>query len=218
MASDTLLDIVNDILLMTGDHAKLASVIGSPANIAERYKAALNITIDDARVDILFPELQDDFSAVADGMNSQWEATSIVAEPGDVIAVSVGDNGDLEEITRALMQHYRSINYASGEPEYFTRGINSAGTGLMVDIYPTPPANEQITVIANKSPTYFILADTATTEINDNTLLQLGAIAHADAYAGMDRGYMQLYTSYKARKITHKNRNKQYRMTPEDYH
>lgn len=215
MASDTALNLVNRILRMTGDYTPLTTVVGSPANIAERYIDSLNITIDDARNHIDFEELRYDFVGTADGTNSVWDTSGANVEPSAAMTVTV-DNNVLEEVSWKRMQDMRATNYITGQPAYFSR-LSTATGNLSVDIYPTPANGATITIISSIRPTYFTVNDTDTTEINDNTLLVLGAIAHADAYAGMERGYMQLYMRHIADRWVNRNRNLNIRIIPEDY-
>lgn len=215
MASDTALNLVNQILVMTGDYEKLATVVGSPANIAERYIHSLNYTIDDLRNTIQFEELRYDFTGTADGINDTWDTSGANVEPSAAVKVTV-DKNVLEEVTWGRMQELKATNPYPGQPAFFSRLSTSTGN-LSIQIYPTPATGQTINIVSSITPTKFTLNDTDTTEINDNTLLVMGAIAHADAFVGMERGYMQLYQAMKRERWVARNRNLDLRVQVEDY-
>jgi len=219
MPSDTSLNLVNQILVMTGDYqTKLTTVVGSPANIAERYIYGINYTLRDLVNEISFEELRSDFNAAGNGVDSLWVQSGVNARAASIEAVT-GNRLRLEEVTRGRMAELRANNLLNnGSPsEFFTREVSSTGE-LAVDIYPTPANGAVINVIASITPTPLTVSDNSTTEITDNELLVLGGIAHADAFVGMERGYMQLYQKMKKSRWVDRNKNVNIRIQTEDYH
>ena len=69
MASDTALVLVNRIFRATGDYTSVATVVGSPADIAERAIDFLNITLKDLARLIDFDVLAASFTGTGDGIN-----------------------------------------------------------------------------------------------------------------------------------------------------
>lgn len=218
MASDTALNLVNRIFRLTGDYSPVTTVVGSPSQIAERAIDFLNITLQDLTKVVEFDILNTSFLGTGDGTNSVFIGTVTSADPGSTIVVTVG-NQVLEEVTRRRMQELRTEVGAAYPylPQYFTRVTDTAGN-VGVDIYPTPAVGAIITVLAQQNPTLFTVSDTSTTEITNNDLLVTGAIAHMDAFSGMERGYMQLYEEQKKRLWVNTFEKRDIRITTEDYH
>lgn len=216
MASKTLLELVNEVLLTTGDYSKLTTVINSPGDIAERIMNFLNMTIEDIERTADMPELRYDFSVTADGVNSIWDAPGPVdVRPDSAVIVTV-DKYSLEEVTPGMLHAMKAAGTVAQPPKFFARNASPSGL-LSIEIYPTPASGSQIDIVAYKRATPFTLSDTATTELMNNNLLVLGALAHIDAYDGMQRGYMQLYQMAKQDMIAQRFKNMQIRITPEDY-
>ena len=215
MASDTALNLVNEVFVLTGDYTKVTTVVGSPADIAERVIRFMNITVNDLARKIDFPILENSFTGTGDGANSQFISSSLTFSPNSAISCTVNTYA-LEEVSRKRLNEARDTNDLSGVPQYFTT-ISGANNELGVDIYPTPSSGATIKVLASSNPTLFTVSDTSITEIDVNDLIVLGAIAHMDAFAGMERGYMQLYEAARNRHSTQMYGNQQFRITPEDY-
>ena len=215
MASDTALNLVNEVFVLTGDYTKVTTVVGSPADIAERVIKFMNITVNDLARKIDFPILESSFTGTGDGTNSQFISSILTFSPNSAISCTVNTYA-LEEVSRKRLNEARDTNDLSGVPQYFAT-ISGANNELGVDIYPTPSNGATIKVLASSNPTLFTVSDTSTIELDVNDLIVLGAIAHMDAFAGMERGYMQLYEAARNRHSTQMYSNQQFRITPEDY-
>lgn len=215
MASDTLLNLVNRVLVTTGDYSKVTTVASSPANIAERIMHFLNMTAEDLARRIDFPELYTSFTGTGDGINSTFQSSLVTPSFGSMVSCIVGTI-PLEEVSRKALEEERAMQTRAGLPAIFSRYIG-AGQELGVDIYPTPASGSTINVLASIKPAQFSLIDSATIEINSSDLLVLGAIAHSDAFAGMERGYMQLYEVACNKEWRSLYDSQQLRVTPEDY-
>jgi len=223
MASETALALVNRIIRTTGDwQVPLSTVVGSPGSVADRAIDFLNWTLQDLCKIIEFDVLHASFTGTGDGVNSEFISSGINAAPDSAVTVTV-DTNVLEEVSRRRLQEMRASNYLVSSnstlsvPTYYAR-TSDANNALGVDIYPTPASGAAITVLAQQSPTLFTVNDASTTEIAENDLLALGAIAHMDAFAGMERGYMQLYEDAKKRLWVNNYSNQQLKAVPEDYH
>lgn len=218
MSSKTALDLVNEVLVLTGDYSKLTTVVGSPADIAERIINFLNITLQDLSRFIDFHDLQATLTGTGNGTDSVWQAaTGDPALAREITSVTV-DKNVLEYVTPAFLQNARATILYSGQPRLFT-STRLTGGELAVDIYPTPGASSVITVTTKSAPVLFTLTDTSTTNITGiDDALVIGALMHLDAYDGLNRGYAGQYKEIKARLFTDMYSNKQIRVTPEDYH
>jgi len=216
MASDTALNLVNEVLVLTGDYDKVATVVGTPANIAERVIRFMNIALEDITRKIDFPILANDFSGTGDGVQSIFLSAVTTASPHSAISCTV-NTYVLEEVSRKRLNEMRDSNYTSGVPQFFC-AVSGTNNELGVDVYPTPSNGSTVNVLAALNATKFTVADTSTTEVSANDLIVLGAIAHMDAFSGMERGYMQLYEAARNRHWTQMYGNQQYRTTIEDYH
>jgi len=215
MPSNTALALVNEVLLLTGDYQPVTTVVGSPAGIAERVIYFMNITLKDLVRKIDFPILETSFQGNGDGVQTQYISSLIASNPNSAVSCTV-DTNVLEATSRKRLNEMRDSKFLIGVPKYFTVIAGLSGE-LGVDIYPTPAAGSTITVLSSAQPTPFTVSDTSTTEISDNDLIVLGAIAHMDAFSGMERGYMQLYESARNRQWTQMYGNQQFRITTEDY-
>lgn len=217
MASDTALNLVNRIFRLTGDYEPVATVVGSPAGIAERAIDFLNFTVNDLTRLIEFDVLHTSFTGTGDGSNFIFISSGITAAPDSAISATV-DTNILEEVSRKRLHEIKAANELASthQPTYFAR-LSDADNALGVEIYPTPANGADITVLAQQSPTLLTVTDTDTTEITDNDLLVLGAMAHMDAYSGMERGYMPLYEEAKKRLWTNNYEHKNFAITTEDY-
>jgi len=215
MASDTCLNIVNKVLRMTGDHEVITTVVGSPANIAERVIDFMNIVLKDICKKIEFPELFTAFTSTANGVDTQYVADGFVTRPRSGLTCTV-DNTLLEEVSHRRLHELRAQNTYTGLPVVYARiaGVNGE---LGIDIYPMPPSGSTITILAAKEPTLFTVSDTSTTEVQADDLLELGAIAHMDAFSGMERGYMQLYEAAKSHTWKDTYEHQAYRIQPVSY-
>ena len=215
MASDTALVLVNRIFRTTGDYGSVATVVGSPSDIAERAIDFLNIALKDLTRLIDFDVLAASFTGTGDGINSQYISSGILASPDSAISVTV-DTNIVEEVSRKKLNEMRDSQQLSGVPTYFCR-VSDANNNLGVDIYPLPASGATIKVLAQQTPTLFTVADASTTEIDENELLVLGAIAHMDSFSGMERGYMQLYEASKNNLWVKNFSNQGLRVTTESY-
>jgi len=222
MASDTCLNLVNRVLLATGDFDPLPTVVNSPGNIADRIIHFMNIAIVDLARKIDFPELYTTFAATGDGVNDRFYVQTQCVD-GSNMNVTV-NQWPLEEISIAEMHNLVETGFLRGKlvprgvSQYFAR-ISATGNQPGVWIYPVPNAGARISVLYKQMPTLFPTGnDNATTEISDNDLIVLATLAHMDAYVGMERGYMQLYEHELATKWLSLNRNKNLRIVAEDYH
>jgi len=216
MPSDTVLNFVNKCLRSTGDYEPLATVVGSPAAIADRIVDTMNLVLADICRKIEFPELEVSFTLAADGINSQYLASGFVTRPRSGLKLTCGIY-PVEEVSTSRLNELRDQNTYSGIPQVFARIAGSNGE-LGVDIYPTPAAGLVLTLYAAQEPTKFTVADAAVTEIIADDLIELGTIAHMDAYSGMERGYMQLYEAAKNRAWKDTFEHQAFRVECEDYH
>jgi len=216
MASDTALNLVNEVFVLTGDYNKVATVVGTPADIAERVIRFMNIAVKDLARKIDFPVLESSSTGTGDGIQTEFISSITTASPYGVVSCTV-DTYVLEEVGRKSLNEMRDSNAQSGVPQFFSV-ISGPSNELGVDIYPTPATGTAIRVLTTLNPTLFTVSDTSVTEIDANDLIVLGAIAHMDAFAGMERGYMQLYEAARNRHYTQMYGNQQFRITTEDYH
>jgi len=215
MASDTCLNLVNKVLRLTGDSEVVATVVGSPANIAERIIDFMNIVLQDVCKKIEFPELFTTFTSTADGTSSQYIAAGFTTRPRSGLTCTV-DARLLEEVSHRRLHELRAQNSYTGLPVVYARIAGSNGE-LGIDVYPIPASGATITILAAKEPTLFTVTDSDTTEIQADDLLTLGAIAHMDAFSGMERGYMQLFEAAKNRTWKDTYEHQAYRVQPESY-
>jgi len=219
MPSDNALTLVNRVLRTTGDYSQLATVVASPAGIADRIIDFLNITLDDLARKIEFPVLESTFQVVADGVNSIFISTINYASVASGVNCVVDGIGKLEEISRSkLMDMKAKPNNIGvyGQPSVFARQAGVSGE-LALEVFPLPAVGTVISVLANLSPTKFTTIDTSVTEIANNDLLVLGALAHTDAYDGLERGYMALYIKAKNDLWQQTYQSEQYRIETESY-
>jgi len=217
MPSDTALTLVNKVLRITGDYEPVTTVVGSPANIAERIIDFLNITLDDIVRKIEFRELLTGFQAAGNGVDSEFIQNGVTARSRDIRSVFVDSNPRLEQVSETKFTEMRNTNAVSGVPAIFM-AISGPNGELGVNIYPTPANGSTVSVAGSIQPTHFTVDDASTTEIMENDLFVLGAVAHSDAFSGMDRGYMQLYEAAKARAWHNIYEHQQFRIETEDYH
>jgi len=216
MASDSALTLVNRIFRLTGDYSSVATVIGSPADIAERAIDFLNITLRDLTRTIDFDILHNSFAGTGNGVDSVFASGVVASSPDSAISVTI-DANVATEVTRKNLHEIRTVSATSTSyPYYFCRTADATGA-LAVDIYPIPANGSAITVLSQQDPTEFTVADASVTEITDNDLLVLGAIAHMDAFSGMERGYMQLYEEAKKRLWLQTYEHQEVQISVEDY-
>jgi len=216
MASSTALDLVNQIIVMTGDYSKLSTVVNSPSNIAERIINFLNMAVRDIAKSADLPELRYDFVGTADGTNFIWDVTGADVRPDSAVVVTVNQY-TMEEVSPGKLQMLRKEgSYNGGRSRFFARSASSSGL-LSVELYPTPANGDTIEIVSYKRPTLFTVSDTSTTEIMNDDLLILGALAHMDAFDGLNRGYIQRYEVERNRARTQRWKNQQIRIQPEDY-
>lgn len=216
MASATALTLINRVLSIVGDYSALVTVDTSPSGIAQRIINFLNIVLADISRIQDFPILKENYSAVGDGLNSQWQASTAGANSNSILSVVVGDAA-LEEKSPDQFAKAVAEDDLSGASQIYT--VERAVTGeLQVNIHPTPASGISITVLAYNDPTEFTLADASTTELTGfDDVLILGVLAQMDSYDKESRGYEQRYQLAKNKLYTHTNRNKTIRVTPEDY-
>lgn len=215
MPSETSLTLVNKVLRATGDYPPVATVVGSPANIAETIIDFINITITDLCRAIDFPVLNSSFSGIGDGVTTTFLSTVVTSRAYSAMSVTVGPYV-LEEVNRRRLHELRTTGNISGVSQYYS-AVSGANNELGVDIFPTPANGALIEVVSQSEPTLLTVADSSVTEIADNDLLVLGALAHMDAKDGMERGYMQLYEASKRRLWVQSYANEGVRTIPESY-
>ena len=215
MPSDTVLNFVNKVALTTGDFNKLTTVVGSPANIAERIVHFMNMTLRDLLRKVDFPIMHTSFSGTGDGVNAEFATSVVDARAFSDIIVTI-DTYSIEEVGREKYLGMVASNSEPGLPKYFMRSVGTANE-LTVLIYPIPANGASITISTDAEPTLFTVADASTTEVAEDDLILIGTIAHMDAFSGMERGYMQLYESERNKFWTKANAGQQFRVEPEDY-
>jgi len=216
MPSDNALNLVNKVLVATGDYAKLTTVVNSPADIAERIINFANITLADIGRNVDMPIVRDVFTATGDGTNSIWESTQANSAAFNINYVVVGQSR-LRELTVAQLAEARATRSMVGLPQVFARRATGSGT-MSIDVFPTPSAGTNIEVVSYKTPAQFTLSDTSTTEMNNiDDLLVLGCLMHMDAYDGMQRGYAALYEKAKLKLMQDTYKTTQIRIQPESY-
>jgi len=219
MASDNVLNLVNKVLRITGDLDPINTVMLSPANIAERIIDYFNLVLTDVTRKIEFPELQYVFSGVADGLNPVFMSAIQFSKISSGVSCTVSGVGNLEEVSPARFLELKSMPQGqsiAGRPIYFMRTSGTL-TSLAVEVFPVPSAGMTVTVLTYTKPLAFVLADTSATEVNIDDILVYGAVAHLDAYDGIDRGYMNLYARAKTELWQHTYQGEQYRTQCESY-
>jgi len=215
MSSDTVLNFVNKTLRITGDYEPLATVIGSPANIADRIVDYMNIVLDDITRKIEFRELITPFISIANGVDSEYITTILTTRPRSSLGLSIGTM-PVEELAPIDLNKMRDQNLGISGTQYYAR-ISGPNGEAGVDMYPTPVQGTEIRLYASQEPTKFTVADASVTEVQADDLILLGTIAHMDSYSGMERGYMQLYEASKNRAWRDTYEHQQLRVQPESY-
>ena len=81
MASDTALNLVNEVFVLTGDYNKVATVVGTPADIAERVIRFMNIAVKDLARKIDFPVLESSSTGTGDGIQTEFISSITTASP-----------------------------------------------------------------------------------------------------------------------------------------
>lgn len=220
MASSSALVLVNNCLELTGDYVDLTDIYTSPNNIGLRYLNFLNLVIADLGRfgGGNWPQLRVDSQGLADGVTGimEYSGSDIIRADGPV-SVWLGNRTmpPLDEVTPAEFNTIVANNELTGLPSVFQRGVSSSGN-MTVQIFPIPAKDDIINVTAYRKPTK-LASNTDTTDFDDDILIA-GAMKHADAYDGLDRGYGAEYANLKAELYTRVYGNMKIRITPEDYH
>lgn len=211
MASNSALTLVNRILSTTGDYSALASLVGSPAAIADRIIDFLNIALSEVEQVSEWPELREEASF--NGTGSAVEFIYVGASdvpPNGIGSVWIVGGDLLYELSGPQFDKVKAQAASGAVPRYFRRGYDSITSKPSVEIYPAPAAGTgNVKVTMYKRATRFVAGDdsaTNKTELDDSLLIH-GALMHMDAYDGMDRGYAPAYEKMKENAVMANTRN-----------
>ena len=192
--SSTALDLVNKVLLLTGDLTSITTIVGSTGNIGERIIGFMNLAISDIENRANWPVLRVNAKGAADGLTDVMTFSG-TEKVGAESPVSVWIEGQkaLTEVTAEQFDMIMAKTAVTGPPEVFQRGEDSTGN-LQIQIYPKPAQGAIVNISGYKKATRLTNSDTSTTELSDEHILY-GALMHMDSYDGMDRGYAALFRS-----------------------
>ena len=215
--SSTALQLVNKILVLTGDYQKLVTIAGAPADIGERIVHFLNEAISDIDSQANWPQLRLSVTGTGDGVNDTFEfgGTEDVRFDG-AISVWIPNVGKLVELPPQEFDRVKAENVIRGNPIYFLRGVSPTGK-LQIQFYPIPSNGQTLNVTAYRRATKLDPAiDTSVTEFDDELLIY-GAMAHMDAFDGMDRGYGPMFQKALYDAVFKTYLNTEYRRNAESY-
>lgn len=209
--------IVNDILLLTGDHSALPTISGSIGSIGERVVGFMNLTVSDIERKANWPELRVNSQGTADGINDILEFTGTDDVRADsAVSCWIAGLTLLSEVTPEQFDIIIASQQMSGPSQIFQRGTSSSGK-LTVQIYPMPAKGNIVNVSAYKRADRFdVTDDNSTTELDDD-IIRYGALMHMDAYDDSDRGYAALFENALNGSIAKLYSNSNFRVMVESY-
>jgi len=214
--SSTALTLVNNVLLLTGDNAPVATITGSPGSIAERIVAFMNLTLSDIEKRMNWPELRSDSTGFTDGINDTYEVSGVgFGAAESVVSVWIEGHTKLQETSPGQFDKSSAELTHTGLPAIFQRK-SGVGGSLQIQVFPLPAAGLTLHTSAYKKATRFTNVDTSTTELDDS-LITYGALMHMDAYDGMNRGYADLFKSAVDLAVARLYSNTDIRITAESY-
>ena len=217
MSSSTALQLVNKVLILTGDYQPLSTIANSPADIGARIVHFLNEAIADIDSAINWPQLRITATGTGDGTSDLFDfsGTEDVRFDG-AISVWIPNVGRLVELPPQEFDSVQAENVIRGNPVYFMRGVGQ-GNKLQLQIYPVPANGQTINLTAYRRATRLDPAvDTSTTDFDDELLIY-GAMAHMDAFDGMDRGYGPMFQKALYDAILKTYSNVEYKRAVESY-